>query len=610
MKTVESAGLVKFDFLGLKTLDVLQMAVELLKNRNVDIDLTHLPLDDAKTYQMLSKGDTTGVFQLESSGMRDVLRKLRPNRFEDIIALVALYRPGPMDNIPTYIKRKNGEEEVDYLHPSLKPILEDTFGILIYQEQVMQAAQLLAGYSLGAADLLRRAMGKKKASEMAAQRANFVKGAGSKHKVSAEQAGIIFDQIDKFAGYGFNKSHAAAYALIAYQTAYLKANYPVEFFAAAMNFELGDTDKLSVFRQELMRNRIALLPPDINHSFPTFAVEEANGKAAIRYALSAVKGVGAAAMRGVVEERKKGLFKDIFDFAERIDPHEVNRKQWENLARAGVFDSLNKNRAQVIESIDALLKHSQQRKAERSSGQANMFEASQGSNHPPLPQTKNWDELTRLQHEFTALGFYMSAHPLDNYRALLDRLNVVQVSKIAQNRRDTASSRFKLAGIVVARQERTSKQGNKFAFVQLSDGGGTFEVTVFSELLAAKRDIMEPGQAILIEADAQTNSQGGGRGGVEGAPDLRFIARNIEPLADAAARAARGIRIKLFEASPVAEIHKILATAPKGRAQVVLALELDGGEEAEVELPGSFMLNEATKAKLRQIGDGLDVVEY
>ncbi|MGB9153609.1 MAG: DNA polymerase III subunit alpha [Alphaproteobacteria bacterium] len=608
MKTVEMAGLVKFDFLGLKTLDVLQQAVELLQARGVTVDLGHLPLDDAKTYIMLAKGDTTGVFQLESSGMRDVLRKLKPNRFEDIIALVALYRPGPMDNIPTYIRCKNGEEPVNYLHAVLRPILEDTFGILIYQEQVMQAAQMLAGYSLGAADLLRRAMGKKKASEMAAQRANFIKGAGEQHSVPPDQAGMIFDQIDKFAGYGFNKSHAAAYALVAYQTAYLKANYPVEFFAAAMNFELGDTDKLNIFRQELTRNRIALLPPDINRSFPTFAAEDAGGKPAIRYALAAIKGVGMAAMQGVIEARKKGAFKDLFDMAERVDSHAVNRKQMENLAAAGAFDALNKNRAQVIAAIDTLLKHSQQTNAERSSGQANMFASSQGAARPPLPQAKGWDDLTRLQHEFGALGFYLSAHPLDNYRAILERIGATPADQIASKQRAAGPSRFKLAGIVVSKQERTSKQGNKFAFVQLSDGSGAFEVTVFSELLAAKRDVMEPGQAVLVEVDAQTNTQGGKQG--EGGNDLRFIARNIEPLSDAAARAARGIRIKLYDADPVQEIQKLLSATPKGRAQVVLALELDDGEEAEIELPGAWTLTEATKTSLRQIGDGLDVAEY
>jgi DNA polymerase-3 subunit alpha len=631
MKTVEIAGLVKFDFLGLKTLDVLQMTVELLKKRGVEIDLGRLPLDDAKSYAMLAKGDTTGVFQLESSGMRDVLRKLKPNRFEDIIALVALYRPGPMDNIPTYIRRKNGEEKTDYLHAVLRPILEDTFGILIYQEQVMQAAQMLAGYSLGAADLLRRAMGKKKASEMAAQRANFIKGAGEKHAVPPDQAGSIFDQIDKFAGYGFNKSHAAAYALVAYQTAYLKANYPVEFFAAAMNFELGDTDKLNVFRQELVRNRITLLPPDINHSFPTFAVEEHEGKSCIRYALAAIKGVGMAAMQHVVavregavavaplgaeqsRQQKAGKFKDLFDMAERVDSHAVSRKQMENLANAGAFDGLNKNRAQVVASTDTLQKHNQQTNSEKETGQVNMFAASHSAARPPLPPAKNWDDLTKLQHEFAALGFYMSAHPLDNYRAILDRIGAVGVNEIAVRMRQGGSTRFKMAGIVVSKQERTSKNGNKFAFLQMSDGGGAFEVTVFSELLASKRDVMETGQAVLVEVDAQTNiNQGGGQGGggkSEGLPDLRFIARTIEPLSDAAARVARGIRVKLYDASPVADIQKLLATTPKGRGQITLALDLDDGEEAEVELPGAWHLTEAVKTSLRRLGDGLDVVEY
>jgi len=602
MKMVETAGLVKFDFLGLKTLDVLQHAVELLAKRDIKIDLTNLPFDDEKTYKLLSKGDTTGVFQLESSGMRDVLRRLRPNRFEDIIALVALYRPGPMDNIPKYIKCRNGEEQVDYLHPLLKPILEDTAGILIYQEQVMQAAQILAGYSLGAADLLRRAMGKKKASEMAAQRANFIAGAAEKNGVPEDQAGMIFDQIDKFAGYGFNKSHAAAYALIAYQTAYLKANYPVEFFAAAMNFELGDTDKLNVFRAELSRNRIPLLPPDINKSFPQFAVEVLdNGTSAIRYALAAIKGVGDVAMRSVVAARESGTFKDLFAFVERIDPRVINKKQMENLTTAGAFDVFNKNRAQTMAAIDTLLKHSHQSHDERASGQVNMFGASEAIARPALPQAKAWDDLTRLKHEFASLGFYLSAHPLDNYRAVLERMGVTSASAVANKHRATGPSRFKLAGIVVSKQERTSKNGNKFAFVQVSDANGAFEITVFSELLAAQRDKMEAGQAILVEADAQAGQDGG---------DMRFIARTVESLQQAAERAARGIRIRLYEPSPVPAIHKLLETAPKGRGKITLQLMLDDSEEAEIELSGAWLLSEAMKGELRQMGGGLEVSEY
>ena len=602
MKTVESTGLVKFDFLGLKTLDVLQQAVDFLHARGVEIDLAHLPFDDTKTYDMLTRGDTTGVFQLESSGMRDVLRKLKPNRIEDIIALVALYRPGPMDNIPKYIKCKNGEEEVEYLHPRLEPILKDTFGILIYQEQVMQSAQILAGYSLGAADLLRRAMGKKKVEEMAAQRANFVAGAG-KIDISADQASLIFDQIDKFAGYGFNKSHAAAYALIAFQTAYLKANYPVEFFAAAMNFEMGDTDKLNIFRQELTRSNIMLLPPDINHSRAPFAVEKlADGRLAIRYALAAIKGVGDVAMRALVAERdKNGPFKDLFDLAERVDARQINRKQLEGLVAAGAFDAINRNRAQILASIDTLLKHSHAIADEKDSGQINIFGSIGKSARPTLPNVKPWDELTRLQHEFKALGFYLSAHPLDNYGALLERLGVVFAGDVVKKLRALGPSRFKIAGIVLTKQERTAKSGNKFAFVQASDAGGAFEVTVFSELLAAKRDILEPGNALLMEVDAQNNAQGG--------DDLRFIARNFELLQDVAAKSAKGIRVKLYEPSTLTDLQKCLAAAKPGKGKVLLQLDLDD-EAVEMELEGAWLLTDQLKSTLRQLGNGLEVQEY
>ena len=607
MKTVEIAGLVKFDFLGLKTLDVLQQTVELIAQGGTKIDLATLPLDDTKTYTLLARGDTTGVFQLESSGMRDVLRKLKPTRFEDIIALVALYRPGPMDNIPKYINCKNGKEDVEYLHPLLKPILEDTFGILIYQEQVMQAAQILAGYSLGAADLLRRAMGKKKASEMAAQRANFIKGASEINQVPEEQAGMIFDQIDKFAGYGFNKSHAAAYALIAYQTAYFKANYPVEFFAAAMNFELGDTDKLNVFRQELVRNRIPLLPPDINKSYPSFAVERtADGRQAIRYALAAVKGVGDAAMRMVISVREAGMFKDLFDLAERVDPRQFNRKQMENLAAAGAFDSLLPNRAQMTAAIDMLLKHSHQVAEDRGSGQVNLFMDSGAASKPPLPAARPWDDLTRLQHEFQALGFYLSAHPLDGYRAVLDRIGVIPAKDIAARHRAGGPSRYKLAGILLSKQERTSKNGNKFAFVQCSDGSGAFEFTLFSELLAAKREMLEAGKAILIEVDAQISQQPGG----EDSGDIRFIARNIESLAEAAERASQGVRIRLYDGDNLNDIQSVLKTTPTGRGRVVIRLDIDDNDEADIELTGTWHLTEAIKSSLRQIGHGLDVQDF
>ncbi|MCH8168367.1 MAG: DNA polymerase III subunit alpha, partial [Proteobacteria bacterium] len=431
MKYVELAGLVKFDFLGLKTLSVLARACELIAERGTALELSRIPLDDAGTYDMLARGDTVGVFQLESSGMRDVIKRLKADRFEDIIAVVALFRPGPMDNIPSFIARKHGEEAIDYLYPTLEGILKETFGIMIYQEQVMQIAQELAGYSLGGADLLRRAMGKKIRSEMEAQRKTFIEGAVAR-AVPAAKAEQIFEQVNKFAGYGFVKSHAAAYALVAYQTAYLKVHYPVEFLAASMTFELGNTEKLSVFRQELKRLGIALLPPDINRSTAEFGVEtvEANGmeggRQAIRYALAAVKNVGEAAMRALVAERdQNGPFASLGDFAGRVDMRAVNKRQIENLARAGAFDGLNPNRRQVFEAAETVVRHASAAAGERDSAQENLFGGGDAAPAPApdlvLPQAADWPDTDRLRHEFEAIGFYLSAHPLDAYGAAPER---------------------------------------------------------------------------------------------------------------------------------------------------------------------------------------------
>ncbi len=352
MKWVEQAGLVKFDFLGLKTLSVLRKTVELLERRGVRVDLDAIPLDDARTYETISRADSTGVFQLESAGMRDVLRRMRPDRFEDIVALVALYRPGPMANIPSYIARKHGEEIVEYMHPKLEPVLRETFGIMIYQEQVQQAAQILAGYSLGGADLLRRAMGKKIKSEMDAQRETFVRGCVERG-VEAERASSIFETIAAFAGYGFNKSHAAAYAMVAYQTAYMKANHPVEFLAASMCYEMGNADKLNAFRQELRALGVELLPPDIDKSGRDFRVEaREDGSLAIRYALAAIRNVGGPAVAGLEEVRADGPFRDLSDFAARIDGRALSKRMLENLVRSGAFDRLHKNRAQLLGGVD------------------------------------------------------------------------------------------------------------------------------------------------------------------------------------------------------------------------------------------------------------------
>jgi DNA polymerase-3 subunit alpha len=369
MKWVESAGLVKFDFLGLKTLTVLDRAVKHLKKRGEIVDLAQLPFDDTKTYELLASGQTVGVFQLESQGMRDTLRKMRCGSIEEITALISLYRPGPMDNIDTFVDCKFDRKPVDYLHPSLEKVLKETYGVIVYQEQVMQIAQILAGYSLGEADLLRRAMGKKKKEEMDLQKIRFVAGAKEKG-VPEEQSGSIFELVAKFAGYGFNKSHAAAYALISYQTGWLKANTPVEFLAASMSLDLSNTDKLAVFHQDARRFDITVRPPDVNRSGADFEVE--NGE--VLYALGAVRNVGLEAMKHLVAIREEGgPFRDIFDFVERVDPKLVNKRAIENLARAGAFDCFDKNRAQIFASADVLIAHGQSIAADRAGGQGALF---------------------------------------------------------------------------------------------------------------------------------------------------------------------------------------------------------------------------------------------
>ncbi|MEE8171332.1 MAG: DNA polymerase III subunit alpha, partial [Alphaproteobacteria bacterium] len=442
MKYVERAGLVKFDFLGLKTLSVLEYACRLLRERGTSLELDTLPLDDQPTYEMLGRGASMGVFQLESSGMRDVLRSMRPDTFEDIIALVALYRPGPMGNIPKFIACKHGEEEPDYMHESLVDILRETYGVIVYQEQVMQIAQVLAGYSLGAADLLRRAMGKKIKSEMDAQRETFVQGAVEKG-VARAQASQIFELVAKFADYGFNKSHAAAYALVAYQTAYFKANYAVEFMAASMSFELRDTDKLAAFRQELERIGILLLPPDINASGVNFTVEIAleGDDPAIRYALAAIKNVGDVAMRAVVAERDvNGPYKSVFDFATRLGAGVVNKRQLENLMRAGAFDALEPSRRKLFDAVELLLRHADS--AERNSDQDSLFGAgpNMGMPEPSLAEVADWPPLERLNYEQEAIGFYLSAHPLEAYESVLRALKTTPCAQFLERANEGLNS--------------------------------------------------------------------------------------------------------------------------------------------------------------------------
>jgi DNA polymerase III subunit alpha len=603
MKWVESAGLVKFDFLGLKTLTVLARTMELLRARGVAVDVATLPLDDKASYALLARGDTVGVFQLEGAGMRDMLRKLGPDRFEDIIAVVALYRPGPMENIPRYIAIKHGDEKPDYLYPTLEPILRETHGIMIYQEQVMQIAQVLSGYTLGGADLLRRAMGKKIKAEMDGQRKLFIDGAMARG-VGERVAEHIFEQVAKFAGYGFNKSHAAAYALVAYQTAYMKANHPVEFLAALMTLDMGNTDKLNVFRGECDRLGIKLLPPDINRSEVTFAVdprdEVPGGQgAAIRYALAAVKGVGAQAMQLLVEERQaRGPFKDLFDLARRLDVKSFNRRQLESLGKAGALDCLNRNRAQTFAAGDLLLRHAAAAANERESQQVNLFgdSDSDGARGPALPAVADWPPIERLQHEFDAIGFYLSSHPLDAYGKSLERIGVVRYADLPARLGGGGATRFKLAGIVVGRKERTSARGNRFAFVQMSDASGVFEVTLFSEVLGQSRQLLEAGQPLLVTVDVRAEEE-----------TLRLTCQRIEALDGVVAHAAAGLKVFLDKGDALAPLRGLMQREGGGRGRVTVVVPVAPTREVEIALPGGFKVSPRVRAAVKSLPGIVDV---
>lgn len=588
MKYVEQAGLVKFDFLGLKTLTVVQKALQFVKEvHGKDIDILQIPLDDAKSYEMISRGESVGVFQLESSGMKDTLRKMKPNRFEDIIALVALYRPGPMDNIPKYVSVKDGHEEADYLHPKLRPMLEETYGIMVYQEQVMQAAQILSGYTLGGADLLRRAMGKKIKAEMDAQQAMFVKGAAEFSQVPEEQAAMIFVQIEKFAGYGFNKSHAAAYALIAYQTAWLKANYPVEFMTALMTLDYGNTDKLAVFKQETQRMAIPLLPPDINKSDVMFAVEQEQ----IRYALAALKGVGHGAMEKVVQERDaSGAFKDLNDFIGRLDAKVMNKKSFEQLIGAGAFDSLYPKRAQLYENMESLLRHVQTQADERNSGQVSLFGDAGGTSElPPMKEAADWDPLERLRYEFDAVGFYLSAHPLDTKAEQLERMKIIPVARLPEELDKRPSGRVQMAGILLKKIEKVSpKSGNKYAFLQMSDATGVYEVMIFSETLSRARPYLEAGNSLLLTVDAEVKEE-----------QVKLLGQIIVPLDETLATKLAELNVHIDAAAPIAKIRDLINVEGQGGVKISIYAHASHGEVAEICLKGRWSMSPAAINAIR-----------
>ncbi|MAH83692.1 MAG: DNA polymerase III subunit alpha [Magnetovibrio sp.] len=600
MKFVELAGLVKFDFLGLKTLTVLSTAEKLVRSSGVKLDLSSLSLTDVPTYDMISRGETTGVFQLESAGMRDVLRGMKPDTFEDIIAVVALYRPGPMDNIPSYVERKHGREKPDYLHPTLEPILKETFGIMIYQEQVMQIAQKLSGYTLGGADLLRRAMGKKIQIEMDEQRQAFISGA-KKRGVSGERSNEIFAQVNKFAGYGFNKSHAAAYAMIAYQTAYMKANHPVEFLAASMTLDMGNTDKLNVFKQELVRLGIPIFGPDINKSGANFKVETLKGHGTgIRYALAALKNVGCGAMEWLVRERKdNGAFADITDFVRRIDTHQINKRQLENLVRAGALDSIEINRRSIYEGIELLMRHAAAAQSDRESNQMGLFagETSPLSNIF-LPETSDWPAIERLREEFDAVGFYLSAHPLDAYSSKLKTMKIRPSASLVPGSGTYSAT---LAGNLIAKKERTSARGNRYAFVQFSDPSGVFEATVFSETLLAAKELLEVGNSLIIKCTVQAEKN----------DDIKILANQFACLEQSAQRTTEHLRIVVSERGAIASIQRILAKQNPGRGKIrINTCPVDAKWHADLELPGYFNLTPDAQLALRALPGVINVEPF
>lgn len=620
MKWAEKGGLVKFDFLGLKTLTVIDHAIAYLAKRGIEVDIHHIPLDDEATFSMLSEAETVGIFQLESPGMRDVLRKARPDCFEDIIAIVALYRPGPMENIPKYAACKHGREAPMFLHDLITPITAETYGVIIYQEQVMQIAQVLAGFSLGDADLLRRAMGKKIKSEMDAQRERFVAGA-IKNGVEAVQAERIFDLVDKFAGYGFNKSHSAAYALVSYQTAWLKAHYPVDLLAALMSLDSANTDKLAVFAQDARRQGIEIVGPDINRSFVDFTVED--GK--VIYALGAVRNVGRHAMEAMIEERESnGSFQDLYDFAKRIDPRAFNKRAFENLARAGAFDCLEPNRHTVFMAASDILAQAAHAMQERESSQVGLFgEESFHVGRADLPEFEAWDSAKVLQEELTAIGFYFSGHPIDVYRKSLKSSNVIEIASLASKPMRKDSS-FRLAAVVRLRRLRTSQRGARFAFITLSDASAECEVMASSETLEEAGDALNVGTPILAtirvdqgpgqrQGPSHGPSQGQGQvqGPSQGEPRIRLVRAQV---LDVLEHAAVGDLCVFLNSCDQAESVKSCLEALNGRENIPmrrlrLAFIADNGCEVEVEAAGTWPADTAARRAVKSLSGVRDVQE-
>jgi DNA polymerase-3 subunit alpha len=622
MKWVEQAGLVKFDFLGLKTLTVIQNAVDLIRGqgRHLHIaadgttlyeppegavdEINAIPLEDAKTYELYAKARTVAVFQVESSGMMDALRRMKPTCIEDIVALVALYRPGPMENIPTYCEVKHGLKPLESIHPTIDHILEETQGIIVYQEQVMQIAQVMAGYSLGGADLLRRAMGKKIAEEMAKERPKFIEGAKATHNVDAKKAGEVFDLLEKFANYGFNKSHAAAYAVVSYQTGWLKANHPVEFMAGVMNCDIHLTDKLSVYADEVRRGlQIEIVPPCVNRSDATFTVDE--GK--LVYALGALKNVGVEAMKLIVEARGAKPFVTLFDFARRVDLKRVGKRPLEMLARAGAFDQLDSNRRRVFDSLEALVGYSAAVHESRASNQVSLFgEGGDDLPEPRLLPVADWMPADRLAEEHKAIGFYLSGHPLDDYLPALRRKKVMTLQELQDKAERDGAAVGRVGVIVSALQERKSGRGTRFFRMNISDPTGQVSgMALFPENFDTVRAVFDQTVQVVMTLEARFN---------EGQFDP--VARSVAPMEQVVADAgSSGLKIFVEEPEAVGIVATVLREAAEkargvGRGPIQFCLihpdlpgevEIDAGVEYPVtpqikgaikSLPGVVMVEE------------------
>lgn len=598
MKYVESAGLVKFDFLGLKTLSVLQRATQMLAKRGVAINLDLLPHNDPAVFDLLQRGDTVGVFQMESEGMRRALSSIRPSNFGDIIAIGALYRPGPMDNIPLFADRKNGRVAIEYPHPLLETVLAETYGIIVYQEQVMQAAQLLAGYSLGEADLLRRAMGKKIQKEMDEQRARFVNGAAA-NDITPNRANELFDLIDKFAGYGFNKSHAAAYAVLTYQTAWMKTHYPEEFYAASMCFDMHQTDKLSIFVDDMARLGVECCGPDLNASEAQFCVEEAvGGGLAVRYGLAGLKNVGEKAMELLIAERiKSGAFTSIDDFANRVDPSQINRRSLENLSAAGVFDAMESNRGAVAGAAEMILATAQSAHETRISGQGGLFgEGGAGDiAHVRLDVDATWSLGDIMNREKEAFGFYFSSHPVTQFSAIAashgarSHADLLTSGPIPEGVRKPAVMAALLEGV----RWRDSRKGKRFILADFSDSSGQFSASCFEEDVAAKlSQWAKDATCLLLNVEMDMRS---------GEDQPRFAVRNAKPLSGLVSATRLKLEMDVAREDAIQQLAHLLGPLQGGKSELVIRMPTESGLWAHVILGRHFQFDAEVANKVKAI---------